>query len=242
MVWGWLSLSGWLSCMVLAAPAPNKAQLSNRGLSADDLRILSGNTGKWASYSFQGKEAWERRKVSTDGSLSPRKLVYQWAKSGAFSVVIDADVTCRTKPIYSNVPMGLALQALLRSCDWGFVNMGLGSKPKVFRLMSMKTLKEKERIRLLSLIHQPIKIRLLPTLYRRPEQLVPILKALILSPKGDAMAVPGINILVVRDYVPFLIRAEGFVYSVDVSHQKLKKDILNNRRPLPMDTPKTKTK
>ena len=87
------------------------------------------------------------------------------------------------------------------------------------------------KARLESIIHKPIKIRLIPTLYRKPETLAPILKKYVLSPKGWAVSIPGINILLVSDYVPFLIRAEGLVRSVDISKEDLKKDILKNHMP-----------
>lgn len=212
-----------------------KTQPNVDSLSVGDLealvRVQCGRVYGWHKHTFSKREAWGKKKVSADGSVKPRDLILKWAKRGTFSVVVDANLQCNSVPIFFNVPMGRAMEAVLRSCRWEFMDMKLGSKPKVYRLMTHATFEKIRKARLESIIHKPIKIRLIPTLYRKPETLAPILKKYVLSPKGWAVSIPGINILLVSDYVPFLIRAEGLVRSVDISKEDLKKDILKNHMP-----------
>ncbi|MEM1008573.1 MAG: type IV pilus secretin PilQ, partial [Myxococcota bacterium] len=110
-------------------------------------------------------------------------------------------------------PWDQALDIVLRS-----LRLGMEKEGNIIRIATLAELRQEEQQRqqLLQarLLAQPQKIRLIPVNYAVASQMAAQVRN-VLSPRGTISVDARTNVLIVKDFVPFLLRAEGIVRRLD---------------------------
>ncbi|MCB9637427.1 MAG: type IV pilus secretin PilQ [Myxococcales bacterium] len=112
-----------------------------------------------------------------------------------------------------NVPWDQALDIVLKT-----LKLGKEKEGNIIRITTLNELRreaeERQRLLRARLLAQPQKIRLIPVNYAKAAAMAQQVRA-VLSPRGRVSIDTRTNVLIVKDFVPFLLRAEGLVRSLD---------------------------
>lgn len=175
------------------------------GLSSGDLALMRRRatrkryTGRRISIFF--------RKVEI------HNLLRLFAEISGLNIITSGKVRGRVTLKLRNVPWDQALDLVLKTLKLGMERSG-----NIVRIATLIEFREEEqqrrRLQQLKLLSQPQKIRLIPVNYAKAQTMQAKVKS-VLSPRGKVTIDNRTNVLIVKDYVPFLLRAEGLVRSLD---------------------------
>jgi type IV pilus assembly protein PilQ len=174
-------------------------------MSADVLATLAQQTPR--------KRYTGRRISMYFHKVEIHNLLRLFAEISGLNIITSDDVKGRISIKLRNVPWDQAMDLVLKT-----LKLGMEKEGNIIRIATLRELRqeEEERQRLMSarLLARPQKIRLIPVNYALASQIVAQVRT-VLSPKGQVSIDQRTNVLVVKDYVPFLLRAEGLVRSLD---------------------------
>ncbi len=140
-------------------------------------------------------------------------LLNLFAEISGLNIITSDAVRGRVTLKLRNVPWDQALDIVLKT-----LKLGQEKEGNILRIATLTELRQEseQRQRLLRsrLLAQPQKIRLIPVNYAQAPAMAQQVRS-VLSPKGQVSIDTRTNVLVVKDFVPFLLRAEGLVRSLD---------------------------
>ncbi len=140
-------------------------------------------------------------------------LLNLFAEISGLNIITSDAVKGRVSLKLRNVPWDQAFDIVLKT-----LKLGQEKEGNILRIATLDELRQEseQRQRLLRtrLLAQPQKIRLIPVNYAQAPAMAQQVRN-VLSPKGQVTIDTRTNVLVVKDFVPFLLRAEGLVRSLD---------------------------
>lgn len=174
-------------------------------LSAGDLAILSRSNQR---------QRYRGRRISIFfHKVEIHNLLRLFAEISGLNIItsnkVQGSVTLRLR----NVPWDQALHLVLRT-----LKLGMEREGNIIRIAPLSEMRQEEqersRLQQIKLLAQAQKIRLIPVNYATAQDMATQVRT-VLSPRGKVNVDNRTNVLIVKDYVPFLIRAEGLVRSLD---------------------------
>ncbi|HAA56671.1 MAG TPA: type IV pilus secretin PilQ [Myxococcales bacterium] len=162
----------------------------------------------------QRKKRYRGRRISMYfRKVEIHNLLRLFSEISGLNVITSSNVKGRITLKLRNVPWDQALDLVLKT-----LKLGMEREGNIIRIATLTELQQEQvqRQRLLQsrLLEQPQKIRLIPVNYAQATALAAQVKT-VLSPRGKVTVDNRTNVLIVKDYVAFLIRAEGLVKSLD---------------------------
>ncbi|MCK6510748.1 type IV pilus secretin PilQ [Myxococcota bacterium] len=140
-------------------------------------------------------------------------LLNLFAEISGLNIITSDAVKGRVSLKLRNVPWDQAFDIVLKT-----LKLGQEKEGNILRIATLDELRQEseQRQRLLRtrLLAQPQKIRLIPVNYAQAPAMAQQVRN-VLSPRGQVTIDTRTNVLVVKDFVPFLLRAEGLVRSLD---------------------------
>lgn len=175
------------------------------GLSAGDLAILSRNNKR---------KRYRGRRISIFfRKVEIHNLLRLFAEISGLNIITSDKVRGSVTLRLRNVPWDQALELVLKT-----LKLGMEREGNIVRIATLNELRQEEqarrRLQQVKLLAQAQKIRLIPVNYATATAMASQVRT-VLSPRGKVTVDNRTNVLIVRDYVPFLIRAEGLVRSLD---------------------------
>lgn len=175
------------------------------GLSAGDLAILSRNNKR---------KRYRGRRISIFfRKVEIHNLLRLFAEISGLNIITSNNVKGSVTLRLRNVPWDQALELVLKT-----LKLGMEREGNIVRIATLNELRQEEqarrRLQQVKLLAQAQKIRLIPVNYATASAMSTQVRT-VLSPRGKVTVDQRTNVLIVRDYVPFLIRAEGLVRSLD---------------------------
>lgn len=174
-------------------------------LSAGDLAILSR---------ANQRQRYRGRRISIFfHKVEIHNLLRLFAEISGLNIItsdkVQGSVTLRLR----NVPWDQALHLVLRT-----LKLGMEREGNIIRIAPLSEMRQEEqersRLQQIKLLAQAQKIRIIPVNYATAQDMSAQVRN-VLSPRGKVTVDNRTNVLIVKDYVPFLIRAEGLVRSLD---------------------------
>jgi type IV pilus assembly protein PilQ len=175
------------------------------GLSASDVALMQRR---------KGRKRYTGRRISIFfRKVEIHNLLRLFAEISGMNVITSGNVKGRVTLKLRNVPWDQALDLVLKT-----LKLGMEKSGNIVRIATLEELRQEEqqrrRLQQLKLLAQPQKIRILPVNYAKAQQMQQKVKT-VLSPRGKVTIDTRTNVLIVKDYVPFLLRAEGLIRQLD---------------------------
>jgi type IV pilus assembly protein PilQ len=174
-------------------------------MTAGDLAILS---------SQEKKRQYTGRRISIYfRKVEIHNLLHLFAEISGLNIITSDRVRGQVTLKLRNVPWDQAMDLVLRT-----LKLGMDREGNILRIATLEELRQEEeqrqKLEEMKLLAQPQKIRLIPVNYATASEMATQIRT-VLSPRGKVSIDNRTNVLIVQDYVPFLIRAEGLVRSLD---------------------------
>ncbi len=185
--------------------APSPGSFGNTASQGDMLMVLAKRRKKKVYHGHRTSMYFRKVEI--------HNLLRLFAEVSGLNIITSDQVKGRVTLKLRNVPWDQALDLVLKT-----LKLGMEREGNIIRIATLKELQEERQARrkLLEaqLLSQPQKIRLITVNYAQAQDMAARVKS-VLSPRGQVTVDPRTNVLIVKDYVAFLIRAEGLVRSLD---------------------------
>lgn len=184
---------------------PQRVGQAGTGMSAGDLALMEQR---------KGPKRYTGRRISIFfRKVEIHNLLRLFTEISGMNIITSDKVKGRITLKLRNVPWDQALDLVLKT-----LKLGMEKSGNIARIATLEELRQEEqqrrKLQQLKLLAQPQKIRLIPVNYAKAQLMAQKVKT-ILSPRGKVSIDTRTNVLIVKDYVPFLLRAEGLVRSLD---------------------------